>query len=207
MVVNRENNLGIVICKNFIEEIKFIIGTCNIGNVSISPFAFEENGQNDCLIEAIKQYERKCNKIIIIENNCNINSEKFTSNKEKYKIYKFDHYFDLFINRDVISHFTNEKLYLVTPGLLKNWKENINVLSLAKKNNKIRLLDTGIYKDSFEKLQELAEYLNLPYDSFFVGLDFFRMFIEKILLEWKLECGKRKKEKIYSTCKFQLSEI
>jgi PAS domain S-box-containing protein len=189
-----ENNLGIVICKNFIEEIKFIIETCNIGNVSISPFAFEENGQNDCLIEAIKQCERKCNKIIIIiENNCNINSEKFTTNKEKYKIYKFDHYFDLFINRDVISHFINEKLYLVTPGLLKNWKENINILSLATKNNKIRLLDTGIYKDSFEKLQKLAEYLNLPYDSFFVGLDFFRMFIEKILLEWKLECGKRKK--------------
>jgi two-component system phosphate regulon sensor histidine kinase PhoR len=192
---NMENNLGIVICKDFIEEIKFIVKTSNMENVVISPFAsLCKNKLNDYLIEAIQRCEKKCNKIIIIiENTYDVNLEKLIYNKEKYKIYNLQHCFDLFINKDIINNFINEKLYLVTPGWLKNWEKNIGLLSSFQASKKIRLLDTGIYKDSLKNLQKFAEYLDLPYDSYFVGLDFFRMFIEKTLLEWKLECEKRKK--------------
>lgn len=193
-----QNNLGIVICENFIEEIKFIVNNNNIENVVISSFASESinvrNMQNYYLTEAIKRCEGKCNKIIIIiENDCYMNLKNFIINKEKYKICNVEHYFDLFINKDIVSHFVNNNLYLVTSGWLKNWEKNINTLNFVKENEKIRLLDTGIYENSLEKLQELSKYLNLPCDSFFIGLDFFRMFIEKNLLEWKLECETREK--------------
>lgn len=193
-----ENNLGIVICKNFLEEVKSIIKTNNIGNIIVSPFTSEfnniRNEQDIELMEAIKHCEEKCNKIIIIlENDSYLDLNNFTSNKEKYKICRLDHYFDLFINKDVITHFLNEKLYLITSGWLNNWKQSSDFLLLTKQNKKIRLLDTGMYEDSLIKLKELAEHLDLPYDSFFVGLDFFSMFIEKNILEWKLECENRKK--------------
>lgn len=193
-----QNNLGIVICENFIEEIKFIVNNNNIENVVISSFASESinvrNMQNYYLTEAIKRCEGKCNKIIIIiENDCYMNLKNFIINKEKYKICNVEHYFDLFINKDIVSHFVNNNLYLVTSGWLKNWEKNINTLNFVKENEKIRLLDTGIYENSLEKLQELSKYLNLPCDSFFIGLDFFRMFIEKNILEWKLECETREK--------------
>lgn len=193
-----KNNLGIVICNNFLEEVKSIINTINIGNVIVSTFTSEpKNIRNEKgieLMEAIKHCEEKCNKIIIIlENEYYIDLNKLIDDKEKYKICRLEHYFDLFINKDVITNFLNEKLYLITPGWLKKWKKNSDFLSLNKQNKKIRLLDTGIYEDNSTRLQELAEYLDLPYDSFFVGLDFFSMFIEKNILEWKLECENRQK--------------
>jgi len=190
-----DNNLGIIICNNFIKEIEFIVNNSNIENVIISPFDSKcihiKNSENDYLMKAIKRCEDKCEKIVIIGSSCCVHFKQFISNNEKYKIYQLEHCFDLFTNKDIISHFVNEKSYLVTSGWLKNWEKNIDTLALVKGNKKIRLLDTGIYEGSLKKLQELAEYADLPYDSFFVGLDFFRMFIEKIILEWRLECEKR----------------
>lgn len=192
-----ENNLGIVIHKNFTEEVKTIIKINNIENVIVSPFITEYrnlSNENNNLVDAIKFCKENCNKIIIIlENNYNINLNEFTNNKEKYKICRLENYFDLFLNKEIISHFLNKKLFLITPGWLNNFEKSSDFLSLTKQSRKIRLLDTGIYENSLEKLQKLAEYLNLPYDSFFVGLDFLHMIIEKNILEWKLECEYSKK--------------
>ena len=190
------NTLGIVICENFIEEFKYIMTNSDMENIMVFPFLskckYIKNERKDSLMESIKKCEEKCNKIIIIVGSCYTNLKKLIGNKENCKIHLLEHCFDLFTNKDIIAHFFNENLYLVTPGMLKNFKKNSDALNFIKANKKIRLLDTGIYEGSLEKLKELAEYVNLPYDSFFVGLDFFRMFIEKIVLEWNLECEKNK---------------
>jgi two-component system phosphate regulon sensor histidine kinase PhoR len=191
-----KNNLGIVICENFTEEFKYIITNSTIENIMVFPFSpkckYEKNEINNSLIQSIKKCEETCSKIIIIGGNCCTNLRKLIHIKENWKIYALERCFDLFTNKDIISHFVTENLYLVTPGILKNSQKNSDALNFIKSNKKIRLLDTGIYEGSLEKLKELAVYVNRPYDSFFVGLDFFRMFIEKIILEWKLECEKNK---------------
>ncbi|MFL0164674.1 sensor histidine kinase [Candidatus Clostridium helianthi] len=194
-----KTNLGIVICENFVEEIEFVIKTYNIKNVMIIPFASTcskaTNQKNHCLIEAVNLCEERCNKIfIIIENNCcSSDLEDFINNKEKYTLYKMEHCLNLFINKDVVNNLLNTNSYVITSGWLKNMdKDNISFI-LDKKPNKLLLLDTGIYEDSTKEIQILANNLNLPYDSFFVGLDFFHMFIEKIILDWKLELKNKKK--------------
>ncbi|WP_270568040.1 sensor histidine kinase [Clostridium beijerinckii] len=194
-----KTNLGIVICENFIEEIEFAVKTYNIKNVMIIPFASTcskaTNKKNQCLIEAINLCEERCNKtFIIIENNCCCpNLEDLINNKEKCTLYKMEHCLNLFINKDVINNLLNTNSYIITSGWLKNMdKDNTSVI-LDKKPNKLLLLDTGIYEDSTKEIQMLANNLNLPYDSFFVGLDFFHMFMEKIILDWKLELKNKKK--------------
>ncbi|NRT71609.1 sensor histidine kinase [Clostridium beijerinckii] len=194
-----KTNLGIVICENFIEEIEFAVKTYNIKNVMIIPFASTcskaTNKKNQCLIEAINLCEERCNKIfIIIENNCCCsNLEDLINNKEKCTLYKMEHCLNLFINKDVVNNLLNTNSYVITSGWLKNMdKDNTSVI-LDRKPNKLLLLDTGIYEDSIKEIQMLANNLNLPYDSFFVGLDFFHMFIEKIILDWKLELKNKKK--------------
>ncbi|NOW19864.1 sensor histidine kinase [Clostridium saccharobutylicum] len=94
----------------------------------------------------------------------------------------------MFINKDIISNFINENLCIITSGMLSNLEVNDYNLSFLKTRKKIRLLDTGISKENLNKLVQLSSYTHIPYDSFFIGLDYFNMFIEKILLEWKLEC-------------------
>ncbi|WP_271812643.1 sensor histidine kinase [Clostridium beijerinckii] len=194
-----KTNLGIVICENFIEEIEFAVRTYNIKNVMIIPFASTcskaTNKKNQCLIEAINLCKERCNKtFIIIENNCCCpNLEDLINNKEKCTLYKMEHCLNLFINKDVINNLLNTNSYIITSGWLKNMdKDNTSVI-LDKKPNKLLLLDTGIYEDSTKEIQMLANNLNLPYDSFFVGLDFFHMFMEKIILDWKLELKNKKK--------------
>ncbi|MBN7577089.1 sensor histidine kinase [Clostridium beijerinckii] len=194
-----KTNLGIVICENFIEEIEFAVKTYNIKNVMIIPFASTcskaTNKKNQCLIEAINLCEERCNKtFIIIEDNCCCsNLEDLINNKEKCTLYKMEHCLNLFINKDVVNNLLNTNSYVITSGWLKNMdKDNTSVI-LDRKPNKLLLLDTGIYEDSIKEIQMLANNLNLPYDSFFVGLDFFHMFIEKIILDWKLELKNKKK--------------
>ncbi|WP_026886094.1 sensor histidine kinase [Clostridium beijerinckii] len=188
-----KTNLGIVICENFIEEIEFIVKTYNIKDVMIVPFtptcSKTMSKKNRCLIDTIKLCEQKCDKIfIIIENNCcSSNLEDFINNKENCTLYKTEHCLNLFINKDVVNNLLNTNSYVITSGWLKNMDKDNTSFILEKKTNRLLLLDTGIYEDSTKEIQILANNLNLPYDSFFVGLDFFHMFIEKIILDWKLE--------------------
>ncbi len=157
---------------------------------------FKSNQQkNHCLIEAINLCEKMCNKIfVIIENNCcSSNLEDFINNKEKCTLYKMEHCLNLFINKDVVNNLLDTNSYVITSGWLKNIDKDNTSFILDKKPNKLLLLDTGIYEDSTKEIQILANNLNLPYDSFFVGLDFFHMFIEKIMLDWKLELKNKKK--------------
>lgn len=157
---------------------------------------FKSNQQkNHCLIEAINLCEKMCNKIfVIIENNCcSSNLEDFINNKEKCTLYKMEHCLNLFINKDVVNNLLDTNSYVITSGWLKNMDKDNTSFILDKKPNKLLLLDTGIYEDSTKEIQILANNLNLPYDSFFVGLDFFHMFIEKIMLDWKLELKNKKK--------------
>jgi len=183
--------LGIVVCKNFAEEAEIIIKNNNIENVEIIAFASEcaygKIGQNE-LLEAIKRCQETCNKIIIIGGTCCTNLNKIIIENEKCKIHRLENCFELLTNKDIISHLISDKAYLVTPVWLRNWKRNIEILGFDKQHAKIRLLDTGVCEDSLKNLQKFAEYVKLPYDCIFVGLDFFGMFIEKNLLEWRLEC-------------------
>lgn len=153
-----KTNLGIVICENFIEEFKYIITNSNMENIVVFPFLskckYAKNEMNDSLMESIKRCEEKCNKIIIIGGCCCTNLKKLIDNKANCKIYLLEHCFDLFTNKDIISHFINKNLYLVTPGMLKNSKKNSDALNFIKANKKIRLLDTGIYEGSLEKLKD-----------------------------------------------------
>lgn len=195
--------LGIIVCKSYAKEIEFIRKNNNLENVEIVTFApkciYGNIGQNEQL-EAIKGCQETCNKIIIIGGACCANLNEVFFDKEKCKIHILEYCFELLTSRDIIDHFISEKSYLVTPGWLRNWERNNEMLGFDKEYEKmffkeaavkIRLLDTGVSKDSLKILERFAEYAKLPHDRVFVGLDFFRMFIEKNLLEWRVECERR----------------
>ncbi|MCB2296035.1 PAS domain S-box protein [Clostridium algoriphilum] len=196
--------LGVIVCKDFAEEVEVIIKKNNMKNVEIAAFLPEciygEIGRNEQL-EAIKRLQETCNKIIIVCGTYCSSLNKILIDSEKCKIHRLEYCFELFTNRDIIAHFISEKAYLVTPGWLRNWEKNIRILGLDNEHAKIVfreasakiiLLDTGVFEDSLKNLEEFAEYVNLPYDCISVGLDFFSMFIQKNLMECRLGCERRK---------------
>lgn len=192
--------LCIIVCKNFVEEVEFIIKKNNMKNVEVAAFLpeciYSKGGKNGQL-EVIKSCQETYNKIIVIGGTCCKDLDENIIDSEKCKIHRLEYCFELFTNRDIIAHFISEKAYLVTPGWLRNWEKNVGILGIDNEHEKIvfrevaakiRLLDTGVFEDSLKNLEKFAEYVSLPYDCIFVGLDFFTMLIEKDLLEWRLEC-------------------
>lgn len=192
-----ENNLGIIICGNFIEEINCIIKRNNINNIEVFPFSSKCNlmksNQNNSLTETIERCKKKCSRTIIIGGSCCENIKNIVTYNENCKIHIFEHCFDMFINKDIVSNFINENLCIITSGMLSNLEVNDYNLSFFKTRKRIRLLDTGVSKENLNKLVELSSCTHIPYDSLFIGLDYFNMFIEKLLLEWKLECERAKR--------------
>lgn len=209
--------LGIVVCENFVEEVKIAIKNSNIENIIISSFKSQcgsNNNQVNNLIQAISICEEKCNKILILGGSCCTNLDKFYD-IERYKIQSFEYCFQMLINKDIIEYFVNQKSYIVSPGWLKNWRKNIEEMGFDKETAelffgdfslKITLLNTGIYENSFHELQEFGEFVKLPYDNIPVGLDYTSLLISNNILEWKLEVTKREKIDILAKDNVQVAD-
>lgn len=198
-----KNYLGVVICENFVKEMKLIIQNSNIENVIVVPFASQckrNNKNSNDLIQAIVKCEEKCDKIIVLGGPCCKNLDKFFKT-ERYKIKRFKHCFEMIVNKDIVEYFIKQKSYIVSSGWLENWRKNVEQMKSNEESGKmlflnsakkITLLDTGIYENSINNLQEFGEFVNLPYDYIPVGLDFASSLISNNILEWKLEAAKRK---------------
>lgn len=110
-------------------------------------------------LEAFSRCEEKCNKILIFNGSCCNNLDEIYGG-ERYKIKRFEHCFQILINKDIIEYFINQKSYIISPSWLKNWRKNIEQMGLNKESaeiflgnvaKKITLLNTGIYENSISK--------------------------------------------------------
>lgn len=208
--------LGIVVCENFVEEVKTALKNSNIQNVIISSFKSQCicNNQNNTLIQAVSRCEERCGKILILGGSCCAKLENFHE-VQKYKIEKFEYCFQMLVNKAVVEFFVDQKSYIVSPGWLKNWRKNIEKMGFDKETaevffkefaSKITLLNTGIHENSLNMLKEFGEFVNLPYDYIPVDLDFISMLIEKSISEWKLEATKREEIDTLAKSNLQLAD-
>ena len=105
--------------------------------------------------------------------------------------------FYMLANRDIIDRCLKEGAYLVTPGWIKDWRGRIREWGFEgdSKNGqdffaefaaRLVFLDTGIDSKSHEDLDKFAGFVDRPFEVLPVGLDFFRLFLTKIVLYWRL---------------------
>jgi signal transduction histidine kinase len=94
--------------------------------------------------------------------------------------------------------------YLMSPGWLRNWRQQIASMGfppdLAGEFFRdfakcLVLLDTGLDPNSRQQLQDMGTALDLPGKAIAIGLDHARLFLNKVVLEWRLtETRKSAKE-------------
>ena len=58
---------------------------------------------------------------------------------------------------------------------------------IAESATRLVLLDTRVDATSAERLAEFAGFVGLPFEHVPIGLDFARLFLTRIVLEWRLE--------------------
>ena len=202
-----KSKLCIIVCENFIKEAETILQNEQYEDVIFSHYpstcGMEREKQLKRIEEIYLKYKDECNKFFIIGGNCLLEEHKIYEIIPQCEIYKLEQCFYLFTNKDIINKYLNQRAYLVTSGWLQNWKTHIGHMGFNKEiateffrefSKKILLLDTGVTKDSSKELVEFSDFVGLPHEKITIGLDYFQLFIEKIIYQWRL-----KKEKIESS--------
>jgi|GEM_PF-2830225 len=116
--------------------------------------------------------------------------KELSRNSKSGKILHYQNCFNMLLNEDLVSHFISEGAYIVTPGWLVNWKQEINKLGFDKKTateffnetcKYILLLDTKVDIDSQKHLQDFTSFINLNFKILPIGLDHFKLSIQNTI--------------------------
>lgn len=100
----------------------------------------------------------------------------------------------LLAGKDAIDKSLKEGAHLLAPGQVKHWRRYIAASGFDQKTaqeffrestRRLLLLDTGVDARSAEHLKEFADFVKLPFEIAPVGMDYFRLFLTKHILEWR----------------------
>jgi signal transduction histidine kinase/DNA-binding NarL/FixJ family response regulator len=104
--------------------------------------------------------------------------------------------FALFVNTSIVEQFIREGKYLITPGWLFRCQQHIEDWGFDQPTARaffgewathLLLLDTGVDPNAAHHLQEFSDFLQLPGSIFPVGLDVFRLRVERMVDAWRME--------------------
>ncbi len=191
--------LCLLICENFRREAKAIVESEPFDDVSIVSFpSFCHHRQNnwDTLARIIRKHENMCSSIDMIGGCVFDKLGKPPKALEGCRCHKINFCFEKLAGRSTIDNYVKKGAYLLSPGWLSKWRRYLEDWGFdritareffAESATKLVLFDTGIDKRSAEHIRELADYVNRPYDIEPVGLDYFRLFLTKIILNRRLE--------------------
>ncbi|HET6495322.1 MAG TPA: diguanylate cyclase, partial [Thermoleophilia bacterium] len=99
------------------------------------------------------------------------------------------------INRDYAEQLVADGAYLLTPGWARHWKSYLRAqgfdqslarLYFGEFATQLVLLDTGTDPQAAERHAEMGSYLDLPTRRLPCGLDYLRLFLTGLVLEWRL---------------------
>jgi len=122
------------------------------------------------------------------------------SEKECINDYCYSHDFKqcyhLIINPDLAECYIKKGFYLVTPGWLASWRNILTGWGFEQDTSAqffrdtaraILLLDTGVDPSAEANLAEFARYVERPYESVKVGLDYLMLLLNNTVLKSRVE--------------------
>ncbi|MEI6179477.1 MAG: diguanylate cyclase [Chloroflexales bacterium] len=108
---------------------------------------------------------------------------------------RLDHCLAMVTGREIWESETRTGAYLLTPSWLKRWREQLQRWGFDRASarqffhecaRELLLLDTGTDLDALAELEQFAAYVDRPYRVRRISLDYLKLFLAKIVLEWRL---------------------
>ncbi|MDM8526821.1 ATP-binding protein [Anaerolineales bacterium HSG24] len=196
------NKLGVLVCPFIKREVATVLKSEDFNDVTVATFPARCYGPQlewDDIAKTLPS-DMDYSQIIVVGSYCLARLQNITKEMEGCQVHCMTQCFSLLTNQDIINSYLKEKAYLLTPGWLAGWRARVNELGFDDENDgeilrefftesasKLLLLDTGVDKKSNERLQVFADFVGLPFDIVPIGLDFLRLFMTKIVLEWRLK--------------------
>ncbi len=183
-----KEKINIFICRYFSKEVSTIVKSNFLVDVVVT--VFPSNCGKPPLHEADYKTlakDKNCNQNCILGSVC-INN--LNNSDESTFTMSYDSCFELVLNKPLVNHYISKGYYLVTPGWIINWNNEINNWGFDKETardffdescSKILLLDTGIEDNIGDNLMEFSSFINKPYESIPIGLDILELNLRKAI--------------------------
>ena len=119
------------------------------------------------------------------------------------------------LNPAMVDSYVQAGAYLMTPAWLRQWPAHIAAWGFdraqareffAETITKLVLLDTGVDPQSAARLEACAAFVARPYEQVHVGLDYFRLTLERIVLAWRLNSARTRAETEAAQAQQQIAE-
>ncbi|MDM8521357.1 ATP-binding protein [Anaerolineales bacterium HSG6] len=209
--------LCIQMCGFFKREIEAIIKSEGWDDVVVSTFPAKCGRPPTTwdTLELANSRQDNLGQVNIFGSRCIIQLTDAPAELEHYHIHKIQQCFHLFASRAIIDSYIRSGAYLITPGWLARWKRQLDEWQFDRElgreffresASRLLLLDTGVDEKSFQRIQEFSEFVALPYEIIPIGLDYLKLTLTEIVLQWRLTQEQKKTETTLSDKNRQLSE-
>ena len=199
--------LNIFVCSYFEKEISTVLQAKEFSEISLTLLSTKcghpsaQINEKDSILKSLKSDE--C--IHVLGSCCLTNITSKDDIPGQLCVSKFAQCSYMFGNQEFIDKYIREGYYIITPGWLSKWRLQISNWGFdedsakeffAESAKKLILLDTGIDSNSEQDLKDFSSFVNLPYEITPVGLDYIKLIISNIVLEWKLKSERKKHDDI-----------
>lgn len=189
--------LVIFVCENFEPEYDAIVERNRFKNVVIKSFSSLCENQGIEAKAKVKQdlfgnlkEDDYC--VVFCSTHCSV----LNLVHEKCKVVKTDYCFSHLINDKSLEYILGSSGYIVSIGWLRDWRKQLNNMGfnqdLARKffketSTELVFLDSNIDKNAKNYLEELANYVDLPYKVLPTELNTLDLIVKGVVADWRLE--------------------
>lgn len=194
------SKLCIRVCENFLAEVTATVRSLNLNDVKITHFpAYCGNPllkrEDLCAIGC--ESCKNCHRTHVLSGRCIAGQDPSPAEEaDRCRLHRLDQCFYLIAPKTMIDRYLADGAYLLTPGWLSGWRRKMEKWGFdvdtarqffGESCTRLVLLDTGVVPESPAHLSEFADFVSRPFEIVLVGQDFLGLFIEKIVLQWRLE--------------------
>lgn len=212
-----KNKLCIAACSNIAPEIQSALNASGNESVEVIHYpalCIQRKGWKDAVTQALSLIPPDCEQTIFIGTDSCLPEKEALAMTNNPRIYNLEQCFHLLVSKSLTQKYLNEGAYLLTPGWLKNWQDYLEQWGFKRDDaseffrdfaKKLVLLDSRLNEtEPIKNIEDLSEYLQIPYEVIPVGLDHLILIINSLILEWKLS---KEKEQVRDTRDYANSQL
>lgn len=211
------NKLYFLICENFDPELKSIIDSEGFDDVLVKAYpCMCENKRNKVETKKILDNCKDNNDdgVILCSKYCDI-LKLIPENNNSFTLIKSNYCFNHLADENIINYVIEKGGYIIGLGWLNNWRDHLEKMGFTREIaisfykeicNELVFFDGGIDPNAKTKLEELSNFLELPYVIIPIELETLKYKIKSIVLEWRLHNNNENNQKLISEAQAQCAE-
>ncbi|MBI4330372.1 MAG: PAS domain S-box protein [Chloroflexi bacterium] len=199
-----EKKLCLLVCNNIKAEVEACVASEKWDDVMVAAYPADCSRPGVPAVAKMKKLIARCQEryslVYLLGGCCTAGASGGELESKGCRVHPAGQCFYLFAPRATIDSYLEKGAYLLTPGWLLRWRQQMVGAwgfdratareFFAESVTRLVMLDTGVYEKSQERLRQSADFLGLPREAAPVGLDFLRLTLTGIVLEWRLASRK-----------------